>query len=974
MLNLAKNYRKNPTVMPSISTALRAAIALALGLIFPLFTPGQASARGTVLSYFAKVQRSSPANPSYPAARALDLSAGTFAEFAPFSSGIALVDIDLGAVRSIDSVEVVGVQDDPCSAPAGNCAVTDLVVVASDASIAGVETLAPTRDVTNIPKSYSNTTKITLGNIYNTRVAYFHRTARYIRVASVGGKTLRLSEVKIYESDNLGRGLSPTGSSTASNLRYALDGDMNRSVGALTNVGIQAYWQVQLRNEWAVGRIDITPMAGYPFSQAVLLVSTTPLTSSNPASYQNSATVTRIPLADGDGVRSIDVGRRAKYLRIQNTSSKPLSIGLAEVQIWPNKNMALNAAWANQSSTYDNASANRAIDGRVDGSWGGGSLTHTQGSESGDKTPYWEVDLRNARSIDSITIWNRTDCCGDRLGTFAIFYTEAKPFSSSDTYAGLRSRIDVKSIVVPSSYFTSNRITVPLPPDALARYVRIQLESDNYLSLAEVEFNSRESGTITTPKAADLSAEYQDNKGRSLSFSGTAVTNFPNPIIQIEAAHCANGTCNEDNFSYQWFFVKGESVAATTAVYGPHTVSPTRPWSAEVPFSAFPWTDFGINRFRIWLKDGENRSLLNTVLLDNSINPAGQNIHVSGFSSNLGNFTNQLPYLLAKGYLSTYETPEYYAAIDKLGLAVNNLTDFRKRYFGTFPTLEAYPESVRFYNGLDLGLGRNLSCRITAEKLTACFVQNFSGDLLFGRPVEAISRMENFPHLPDATVVMITRGALPEGAPNRVIFAAFDDKGNRLTSLRLDTPGKNQSVPGTCIVCHGGTYDSATNSVSGANLLPLDLDGFQYSSKWPRDVYESTYRRFNDQIAKTIAGSHNADLVSGWYNGANPSVFDGSFTPAGWNRNPSQKLLWQNTIRPYCRSCHGTMTGTLSFANYEDVAESIYTPLIFLDLCKTRTMPNAYETHRAMVNKNSARGQLANTLGFPPSQCEGDGK
>jgi hypothetical protein len=88
-----------------------------------------------------------------------------------------------------------------------------------------------------------------------------------------------------------------------------------------------------------------------------------------------------------------------------------------------------------------------------------------------------------------VTVWNRTDCCSDRLDDYWIFVSDA-PFAASDTPATLRSRantwwIHPQSAPNPSATFgVSANFGVP---GAQGRYVRIQLNGTNSLSLAEVQ-------------------------------------------------------------------------------------------------------------------------------------------------------------------------------------------------------------------------------------------------------------------------------------------------------------------------------------------------------------------------------------------------------------------------------------------------------------------------------------------------------
>lgn len=58
--------------------------------------------------------------------------------------------------------------------------------------------------------------------------------------------------------------------------------------------------------------------------------------------------------------------------------------------------------------------ATRAIDGNLDQSWLGGSVTHTSGDEE-DLDPWWELSLVEAQQVQHVRIFNRYDCCGNRL-------------------------------------------------------------------------------------------------------------------------------------------------------------------------------------------------------------------------------------------------------------------------------------------------------------------------------------------------------------------------------------------------------------------------------------------------------------------------------------------------------------------------------------------------------------------------------
>ena len=71
---------------------------------------------------------------------------------------------------------------------------------------------------------------------------------------------------------------------------------------------------------------------------------------------------------------------------------------------------------ATESSTFGGAEAARAVDGNTNGDWAVGSIAHT----NADLQAWWQVDLQASQPIDRVDVWNRTDCCGDRLSNFSI--------------------------------------------------------------------------------------------------------------------------------------------------------------------------------------------------------------------------------------------------------------------------------------------------------------------------------------------------------------------------------------------------------------------------------------------------------------------------------------------------------------------------------------------------------------------------
>jgi RHS repeat-associated protein len=151
----------------------------------------------------------------------------------------------------------------------------------------------------------------------------------------------------------------------------------------------------------------------------------------------------------------------------------------AQAQV-PSANLAQGKT-ATQSSTlsgYSTDGPGSAVDGNTDGNFFDGSVTHT----NYDANAWWQVDLGSSQWVSAINIWNRTDCCSDRLTDYWVFVSD-QPFSPSDTPATLQNR---------AGTWNNHQTTYPNPSTAITvgaegRYVRVQLSGTNYLSLAEVQ-------------------------------------------------------------------------------------------------------------------------------------------------------------------------------------------------------------------------------------------------------------------------------------------------------------------------------------------------------------------------------------------------------------------------------------------------------------------------------------------------------
>lgn len=158
-------------------------------------------------------------------------------------------------------------------------------------------------------------------------------------------------------------------------------------------------------------------------------------------------------------------------------------------------NLALGKPATQSSEWPGGATAARAVDGNTNGDFLAGSVSHTR---EGQADAWWQVDLGAEQDIGDIEVWNRTDCCADRLSGYTV---------------ELR---DAANTVV----WTSTRTGHPAPVETVAtgdvrgRYVTIRLTGSNRtLSLAEVIVREGAGPNLAEGKTATQSSTYTGGDG-----------------------------------------------------------------------------------------------------------------------------------------------------------------------------------------------------------------------------------------------------------------------------------------------------------------------------------------------------------------------------------------------------------------------------------------------------------------------------
>ena len=170
--------------------------------------------------------------------------------------------------------------------------------------------------------------------------------------------------------------------------------------------------------------------------------------------------------------------------------------GSAERLIASSVNLALRKP-TRQSSQLGDASSALAVDGNHNGDYAAGSVFHTQP----EKSPWFEVDLGQPETLSVVRIWNRTDCCQDRLSDYWVLLSE-QPFPQGSTPATLEQnpRIWRKHVLA-----VGNPVAIIPMGGARGRYLRVQAESstsDRILHFAEIEVFGPSKNNQNAPSSA----------------------------------------------------------------------------------------------------------------------------------------------------------------------------------------------------------------------------------------------------------------------------------------------------------------------------------------------------------------------------------------------------------------------------------------------------------------------------------------
>ena len=298
---------------------------------------------------------------------------------------------------------------------------------------------------------------------------------RYVRVQLKdrgAPQILSLAEVKVLGADgitNIALGGTATQSTDAVGTVAGLaidgneDGDFFQGSVTHTQSEDEPWWEVDLGSVQQISQVDVfnrTDCCSERLAAFYVFIS--------PQPFVNLPTADQV---NQPGVISTFNQISTRYLRIQlKDRGAPQILSLAEVKVLGADgitNIALGGT-ATQSTDAVGTVAGLAIDGNEDGDFFQGSVTHTQSEDE----PWWEVDLGSVQPVSKVILYNRTDCCLERLIDYYLFLSE-NTFGEDDSTQTTLDRADVHDFFYPLD------ISHPVPPGAFVDYRGTFLPGDH---------------------------------------------------------------------------------------------------------------------------------------------------------------------------------------------------------------------------------------------------------------------------------------------------------------------------------------------------------------------------------------------------------------------------------------------------------------------------------------------------------------
>jgi hypothetical protein len=178
-----------------------------------------------------------------------------------------------------------------------------------------------------------------------------------------------------------------------------------------------------MQNPNKISRVVIYNRPSYPIRLSRAAVSLLDVYGNVMARVADIGDTTNVPIVSLNSGDFDTVQPKAKFLKI-TVPGATRKINMYEVQVFDytgtNRALGSSGAVASQSSTLDVCQASNAIDGYTAHNYDAPchGLAHT--SDGGEPNPWWQVNMQNTYQISRVVIYNRWDCCSDRISSATV--------------------------------------------------------------------------------------------------------------------------------------------------------------------------------------------------------------------------------------------------------------------------------------------------------------------------------------------------------------------------------------------------------------------------------------------------------------------------------------------------------------------------------------------------------------------------
>jgi len=339
------------------------------------------------------------------------------------------------------------------------------------------------------------------------------KTGQYVFVdIPVGKRVLTLCEVRVtggHVAQDIAKN-KPCGESGAQNdCGKAVDGSIANNMNLSGSSGVKVYpcteagpsgkpwWFVDLQDEFKVSHVEVWGAEGRTDQLSNFQVRVGDVKPEDGKIDKNRACSgnTNDGKQDAQTFNMKDPERPTQVVDCNSEPGTFVSINLpaasgkqtmalCEVKVYgtvtkANKqNLALMMPTKQADVAYGGAS-DRAVDGNTETAFGKGSCTHTKKT----KNPWWYVDLQKDAAVSRVMVWNRSDCCGDKLNDFQVRVLDkdidmTKPEEWTDaSVCGGKNKVDARE--------TGPKVVNCEKKEG--RFVAIDLMKTEYLVLCEVK-------------------------------------------------------------------------------------------------------------------------------------------------------------------------------------------------------------------------------------------------------------------------------------------------------------------------------------------------------------------------------------------------------------------------------------------------------------------------------------------------------